>query len=109
MGAGWRGLLSAQAVSTVGLLPLTVWFFGQASLAGPLANLVGIPWISLVVVPLSLIAAVLLSISPLLGAPAVALAQAAMDLLWRALQPVAAWHGRSEEHTSELQSLMRIS
>ncbi len=93
MGAGWRGLLSAQAVSTIGLLPLTVWFFGQASLAGPLANLVGIPWISLVVVPLSLIAAVLLWISPVLGAPAVALAQAAMNLLWRVLEPVAAWHG----------------
>ena len=32
--------LSAQAVATVGLLPLTVALFGQASLAGPFANLV---------------------------------------------------------------------
>ena len=44
----------AQAVATVGLLPLTVVLFGQASLAGPVANLVAIPWWSLVVVPLAL-------------------------------------------------------
>src|SRR3546814_4000560 len=47
--------LSAQGVATLGLLPLTVVLFGQASLAGPLANLVAIPWWSLVVVPLSLL------------------------------------------------------
>lgn len=39
-----RGFLSAQTVATVGLLPLTVSLFGQASLVGPLANLVAIPW-----------------------------------------------------------------
>ncbi|KAF1708307.1 DNA internalization-related competence protein ComEC/Rec2 [Pseudoxanthomonas kalamensis DSM 18571] len=51
----WREFLSAQGVATLGLLPLTVVLFGQASLAGPLANLVAIPWWSLVVVPLSLL------------------------------------------------------
>src|SRR5690606_39871701 len=50
-----RGFLGAQAVATFGLLPLTVMLFGQASLAGPLANLVAIPWWSLVVVPLALV------------------------------------------------------
>lgn len=49
------GFISAQGVATVGLLPLTVVLFGQASMAGPLANLVAIPWWSFVVVPLSLI------------------------------------------------------
>lgn len=50
-----RGFLSAQGVATVGLLPLTVVLFDQASLAGPAANLIAIPWWSLVVVPLSLL------------------------------------------------------
>ncbi|MET0290004.1 MAG: ComEC/Rec2 family competence protein, partial [Pseudoxanthomonas sp.] len=54
-GVMWSEFLSAQGVATVGLLPLTVILFGQASLAGPVANLVAIPWWSLVVVPLSLI------------------------------------------------------
>lgn len=50
-----RELLSAQGVASLGLLPLTVVLFGEASLAGPLANLLAVPWWSLVVVPLSLL------------------------------------------------------
>lgn len=50
-----RDFVDAQGVATVGLLPLSVFIFGQASLAGPLANLVAVPWWSLVVVPLSLL------------------------------------------------------
>ncbi|MBB1089183.1 DNA internalization-related competence protein ComEC/Rec2 [Lysobacter sp. SG-8] len=49
-----RAFLLAQGVVTVGLLPLSVALFGQASLAGPIANLVAVPWWSLVVVPLVL-------------------------------------------------------
>jgi competence protein ComEC len=50
-----RGFLSAQMVATVGLLPFTAMLFDQASLAGPVANLLAIPWWSLVVVPLALL------------------------------------------------------
>jgi len=49
------GFLSAQMVASIGLLPLTVMLFAQASAAGPLANLLAIPWWTLVVVPLALI------------------------------------------------------
>ncbi|WP_265310108.1 DNA internalization-related competence protein ComEC/Rec2 [Stenotrophomonas sp. SRS1] len=53
---GWlRGFLGAQGVATVALLPLTVALFGQASRAGPLVNLVAIPWWTMVVVPLALL------------------------------------------------------
>ena len=56
--SSWRGrlrdFLGAQAVATIGLLPFGVVLFGQASLAGPVANLLAIPWWSLVVVPLAL-------------------------------------------------------
>lgn len=48
-------LVSAQGVATVGLLPLTAVLFDQASLVGPLANLLAVPWWTLVVVPLSLV------------------------------------------------------
>jgi len=71
-----KGLLSAQWVATLGLLPLTVILFGQASLAGPLANLVAIPWWSLVVVPLAV-----------LGTGLEALVSGSGDWAWRA----AAW------------------
>ena len=47
-------LVSAQGVATLGLLPLTAALFDQASVVGPLANLVAVPWWTFVVVPLSL-------------------------------------------------------
>jgi competence protein ComEC len=52
-GPAWAGLVRAQAVASVGLLPLTVILFGQASAAGPLANLVAVPLWSLLVAPLA--------------------------------------------------------
>lgn len=80
--AALRELGVAQWVMTLGLLPLTVWFFGQASLAGPFANLVAVPWVSLVVVPLTLLATLLHSLPWLANAP-LALADYAMRcLLW---------------------------
>jgi competence protein ComEC len=56
----WRELLGAQLLMTLGLLPLSLVFFGQAALAAPLANLVAVPLVSLVIVPLVLAATVLL-------------------------------------------------
>jgi len=50
-----RDLFSAQGVATLGLLPLSAMLFGEASIAGPLTNLLAVPWWSLVVVPLSLL------------------------------------------------------
>jgi len=48
------GLLREQWVVTWALTPLSVLFFGQISLVGLLANLVAIPWITLVVTPLAM-------------------------------------------------------
>ncbi len=77
-----RGFLSAQAVATVGLLPLTVVLFDQASLAGPLANLVAIPWWSLVVVPLSLLGTAAEALVPGAGTWPWRWAAACFDLSW---------------------------
>ncbi len=56
----WRELLGAQLLMTLGLLPLSLVFFGQAALAAPLANLIAVPLVSLVIVPIVLAATVLL-------------------------------------------------
>jgi competence protein ComEC len=77
-----RDFLSAQWVATLGLLPLTAILFGQASLAGPFANLVAIPWWSLVVVPLSLLGTALEGMQAGWGAGAWRLAAAAFELSW---------------------------
>ena len=55
---GWRrqlaDLIRTQALVTVALAPLTLLWFGEFSLVGLLANLLAIPWVTLVVTPLSL-------------------------------------------------------
>jgi len=91
-----RGLLASQWVATIGLLPLTVILFGQASLAGPLANLVAIPWWSLVVVPLALVGTGLEAIRTGAGDWAWRSAAWAFDLSWPlfdwlAASPVSLW------------------
>ena len=56
---GWRAVLHAQWVaSIISLLPLLGLFFSWP-LISPLANLLAIPWISLLVSPLALLAMVL--------------------------------------------------
>jgi competence protein ComEC len=63
--AGWTGrehrLLQwgrVQWAITVGLAPAVLLLFGQISVAGPIANAVAIPLVSVVVTPLALLAAV---------------------------------------------------
>jgi competence protein ComEC len=70
-----RALLRTQAVATLGLAPLSLALFQQVSLVGLLANLIAIPWITLVVTPLALAGALLpwlwhagaLALSPLIA------------------------------------------
>jgi competence protein ComEC len=54
-----RGLLREQAVVSVALAPLGLLLFGQASLVGLLANLVAIPWVTLLVTPLAMLGVLL--------------------------------------------------
>ncbi|MGG1947060.1 ComEC/Rec2 family competence protein [Trinickia sp. NRRL B-1857] len=49
----------AQWAVTIGLAPLTAYWFSQVSLVGPLANAVAVPWVSVLVVPVVLVALVL--------------------------------------------------
>jgi competence protein ComEC len=93
-GKAWRAVLheffSAQAVATIGLLPLGAVLFGQASLAGPIANIVAIPWWSLVVVPLALSGTALEALHAGWGTWAWRLASWTFDLSWPLFQALAA-------------------
>lgn len=75
-------LLREQLVVTVALAPLTLLLFGQVSLVGLAANLVAIPWVTLVVTPLAM--------AGVPWAPAWDLAAAALHLLAGLLQVLAA-------------------
>lgn len=63
----FEGLIKINWVTSVGLSPLLLFFFQQISLIAPLANLIAVPIISLLVVPLSLIAVMILFLSPMLA------------------------------------------
>ncbi|MDO5625688.1 MAG: DNA internalization-related competence protein ComEC/Rec2 [Pseudomonadota bacterium] len=57
VGAGGqvRQLLREQWVVTLALTPLSLLLFGQASVVGLVANLLAIPWVTVVVTPLSML------------------------------------------------------
>lgn len=54
------GLLQVQWVLLWGLLPLMALWFGRVSLVAPLANLIAVPLVGVVVVPLALLGSLLL-------------------------------------------------
>ena len=58
LGQGVGALLREQAAVTLALAPLTLLFFGQVSLVGLLANVLAIPWVTLVVTPLAMLGVV---------------------------------------------------
>jgi competence protein ComEC len=79
-------LLKEQWVVTLALTPLTLLLFGQVSVVGFVANLLAIPWVTLVVTPLALAGAVW---APLWDGAAWALQPLAALLQWLAAWPLA--------------------
>ena len=100
-GAGWTSaeprLLQwgrMQWAITVGLAPAALLLFGQVSLAGPLANAVAIPVVSVVVTPLALLSAVL-PFDFLLEVAAFLVEWLLQFLEWCAGLPGALWQGHA--------------
>ncbi len=83
------GLLREQAVVTVALAPLALLLFGQFSLVGLAANLIAIPWVTLVITPLAMLGVL---ISPLWDAAALAVQGLGVVLAWLGQWPWAAIH-----------------
>jgi len=94
---GLRGFLhelsAGQLVMTVALLPLTLWFFGEASLVGALSNLVAVPFVSFVIVPCALAGMLLLLLAPAAAAPVLKLAAVFAHAQWWLLEHMATWPG----------------
>lgn len=89
----WRWLQSwtrAQWLIAVGLLPMLLALNLPISLSGPAANLLAVPWVSLVTLPLALLGTALLII-PWMGEGLLWLAGGSMEGLFRFLTLVAGW------------------
>lgn len=89
----FRELSAGQLVMTVALLPLTMWFFGEASLVGALSNLVAVPFVSFVIVPCALLGMLLLLLVPSLAGPVLKLAAVLAHAQWWLLEQMARWPG----------------
>ena len=83
LGARLRAMVREQWVVTVALAPLALLFFGQVSVVGLLANMVAIPWVTLLVTPLAMLG--------VLVAPAWDVAAWALAALMVLLQGLAQW------------------
>ncbi|WP_297649385.1 DNA internalization-related competence protein ComEC/Rec2 [Hydrogenophaga sp.] len=90
-----QGLVREQGVVTVALAPLTLLLFGQFSVVGLLANLVAIPWVTLLVTPLALLGVL---VPPLWEVAGWAVQGLSLCLQWLAqwswaalFRPVAPW------------------
>ena len=81
-------MLREQGVITLALLPLTLLLFGQVSLVGLLANLLAIPWVTLLLTPLAMLGVLL---PPLWDAAAWVAGVMTTGLQWLARWPWAVW------------------
>ncbi|MEJ2346949.1 MAG: DNA internalization-related competence protein ComEC/Rec2 [Gammaproteobacteria bacterium] len=88
-GVWWRWG-RVQWLVAAGLLPLSLVFFQRLSWIAPAANLVAVPWVSLLVVPLVLLGSTLLMLGVGLGGWVLHGAGILLNLLWRFLDVLAA-------------------
>lgn len=81
--AAVRRQLAEQAVITVALAPLTLLLFAQVSLVGLLANLLAVPWVTVLVTPLAFLG--------VLWPPVWTVAAWAVGLMSQVLTVMAGW------------------
>ncbi len=85
----WRGWGRAQWLMALGLLPALLALGLPVSLSAPLANLIAVPWVSIVVLPAALLGTLLLSV-PWLGEQLLWLVGGLLALLFDGLAWLAA-------------------
>ncbi len=76
----------------LGLVPMTVWYFGELSLVGPLVNIAAIPFFNLVLVPLAVLATVAVSVDAIAAwaSPLAAIAGQVASVTVESLHAIAA-------------------
>ena len=106
----WQAALHVQAMLSLMLAPLTLYWFQGTSLLGPLVNLLAVP-VAAVLTPALLIALLLAGTLPVLGLPllrlvALALEHGADGLDWLAQHGAQAWIAASPAPAALLLALL---
>jgi len=81
----WRfvkGLVVIQLSLTLMLLPISAVFFQQLSLVSIFANIIAVPWMSFISIPLCLLSVLLITISTTLSQFCIMLCVESLQILW---------------------------
>lgn len=81
-----------QWVISLGLIPVMLLFFQQVSLLGIVANLIAIPWVGFLVLPISFVGVLVLLIAPHWGGVILKFAALLMSWLWPVMEKLAGIH-----------------
>lgn len=81
----WWRYGRTQALVSIGLTPLLLYWFQQFPLAGFVANLFAVPWVSVIAVPLILLGLLLLPLNAMLAALPLYMARQALEWFWLGL------------------------
>ena len=81
----WRVWCRIQLTLSLGLIPLSLLFFQQISWISFIANLIAIPSIGFLILPLSLLGSLLSLVSAVLGKNILIFVEKLLELLWRLL------------------------
>ncbi|MBF6648767.1 DNA internalization-related competence protein ComEC/Rec2 [Methylobacter sp. BlB1] len=85
-----EGVIKINWATTVALSPLSLLFFQQISLIAPLANLIAVPVVSFLAVPLSLLVVITVFVWPALAGKLFFLVDTVLQGLWWILNELAA-------------------
>ena len=85
----WHQWGKIQWLILVGLLPLTLLFFQRVSVFAPVANLVAVPWVSFLVVPIVFLAVLLMGVQAKLAGWLLTLVDHLLNGLWWFLDELA--------------------
>ena len=86
------GLIRIQWFLAIGMLPLSALLFNQISVVAPVANMIAVPVVGLIVVPLSLAGAILALVSPLAATVFLQLANVLLGWLWLLLDAASSYN-----------------
>lgn len=98
----WRALLLTQAAVTLGLIPWLLFWMGMVPLTGSLVNLMAVPWVGVMVLPLGF-ATLLLELAT--GGHMAWLwwiLEASLRILWWSIEHASHWPGQLQRVSSSV-------
>jgi len=96
----WKQWGWIQLVIALALFPLSLFLFQQTSLVAPLANLILVPYVSFLVVPLVLLGLLIGGVSEAVASGLFSAAEFLMSLIWPFLQMLSQWPYASWKHAA---------